>query len=30
METIKMYRFYDNYSGITYRISINKEQANAI
>lgn len=26
----KMYRFYDSYSGINYRISINKEQANAI
>lgn len=26
----KMYRFYDSYSEINYRISINKEQANAI
>lgn len=26
----KMYRFHDDYSGVDYRISINKDQANAI
>lgn len=26
----KMYRFHDNYSGVDYRISINRDQANAI
>lgn len=26
----KMYRFHDCYSGVDYRISINREQANAI
>ena len=26
----KMYRFHDNYSGVDYRISINKDQVNAI
>ena len=26
----KMYRFHDNYNGVDYRISINRDQANAI
>lgn len=26
----KMYRFHDDYSGVNYRISINKDQVNAI
>ena len=26
----KMYRFHDDYSGVDYRISINRDQANAI